>query len=161
VTDLLFQHFPKVLDVQFTARMEEELDLVEEGKQKWNHCVREFYEPFSQALETAAQEMRSVKQEPIPTNEVCPQCGKPMVIKWGRNGKFMSCSAFPQCRFAKPIGTGVKCPEPSCDGELVARRSKRGLFYGCSKFPNCRHTERQLPAPKAENSEQEGEAAAG
>ncbi|MBI3333736.1 MAG: type I DNA topoisomerase [Candidatus Omnitrophica bacterium] len=146
VTDLLAKHFPKVLDVKFTARMEEELDEVEEGNQEWVKCVREFYEPFSDALKTAATEMRSVKPAPVPTDETCPQCGKPIVIKWGRNGRFLSCSGFPECRFAKPITTGVKCPEPDCGGELVRRRSRRGLFYGCSRFPACRHIERQLPS---------------
>ncbi len=147
VTDLLSQHFPKVLDVQFTARMEEELDEVEEGTQAWAVCVKEFYEPFADALKVAATQMRSVKQAPVPTDESCPQCGRPIVIKWGRNGRFMSCSGFPECKFAKPITTGVKCPEPGCTGELVQRRSRRGLFYGCSRFPACRHIERQLPAP--------------
>ncbi len=153
VTDLLSQHFPKVLDVQFTARMEEELDEVEEGHQPWAACVKEFYEPFAEALKTAQAEMQSMKQDPVPTDENCPQCGKVIVIKWGRKGKFLSCSAFPECKFAKPLGTGVKCPEPACDGELVQRRSRRGLFYGCSKFPACRHIERTLPqagaAPEA------------
>ena len=145
VTNLLSQHFPKVLDVQFTARMEEELDEVEKGKQVWNDCVREFYEPFAEALKTAAAEIQSMKQNPVPTNENCPQCGKVIVIKWGRKGKFLSCSGFPECKFAKPITTGVKCPEPGCEGELVQRRSRRGPFYGCSKFPACRHISRQLP----------------
>ena len=149
VTDLLSQHFPKVLDVQFTARMEEELDEVEEGKLKWAACVKEFYGPFAEALKAAAVEMQSVKRAPEPTNEICPQCGKMIVVKWGRNGKFLSCSGFPECRFAKPISTGVKCPEPGCDGEMVQRRSKRGFFFGCSRYPACRHIERQLPATKA------------
>jgi len=160
VTDLLSQHFPKVLDVQFTARMEDELDEVEEGAQSWASCVKEFYEPFADALKTAAAEMQSVKQAPVPTDENCPQCGKQIVIKWGRNGKFLSCSGFPECRFAKPITTGVKCPEPNCDGELVQRRSRRGPFFGCSRFPNCRHIARQLPV-SPQPGQQEGEAAAG
>ncbi len=146
VTDLLSQHFPKVLDVQFTARMEEELDRVEEGSQPWASCVKEFYEPFAEALKAAATEMQSVKRDPEPTGEMCPQCGKEIVIKWGRNGRFMSCSAFPACRYAKAIPTGVKCPEPGCGGDLVQRRSRRGIFYGCSNYPNCRHIERTLPA---------------
>jgi DNA topoisomerase-1 len=148
VTGLLLEHFPRVLDVQFTARMERELDEVEEGKQAWASCVKEFYEPFAQALKTAATQMKSVRQAAEPTGEKCPQCGKEIVIKWVRNGRFMSCSGFPACRFAKPITTGVKCPEPNCDGELVQRRSRRGFFYGCSRYPACRHIERQLPAPK-------------
>lgn len=146
VTDLLAQHFPKVLDVQFTAQLEEGLDQVEEGEQKWVECVREFYGPFAEALKTAMTEMQSVKQDPVPTDEICPQCGKMIVIKWGRNGNFKSCSGFPECRFAKPIGTGVKCPEPNCGGELVQRRSRRGFFYGCSNYPNCRHIENKLPS---------------
>ncbi len=145
VTDLLSRHFPKVLDVRFTAHMEKELDEIEDGQQAWVECVREFYGPFAQALETAAEQMKSVKQEPVPTDEKCPQCGRVIVIKWGRRGKFLSCSGFPECKFAKPITTGVKCPEPDCDGELVQRRSRRGLFYGCSRFPACRHIERELP----------------
>ncbi len=150
VTDLLSQHFPQVLDVKFTARVEEELDEVEEGKQAWADCVKEFYEPFAEALKTAAAEMQSMKQNPVPTDENCPQCGKVIVIKWGRNGKFLSCSGFPDCKFAKPITTGVKCPEPGCEGELVQRRSRRGPFFGCSKFPACRHISRQLPQPPQE-----------
>jgi len=146
VTDLLSQHFPKVLDVQFTARMEEALDEVEEGNQPWAACVKEFYEPFAEALKTATAEMQNMKQEPVPTDEKCPQCDRIIVIKWGRKGKFLSCSGFPECKFAKPITTGVKCPEPGCEGELVQRRSRRGIFYGCSKFPACRHIERQLPS---------------
>ena len=147
VTDLLSQHFPRVLDVKFTAHMELELDEVEEGKQPWNQCVKEFYEPFAEALKTAATEMQNMKQAPVPTDENCPQCGKVIVIKWGRNGKFLSCSGFPECKFAKPMTTGVKCPEAGCDGELVQRRSRRGPFYGCSKFPACRHISRTLPQP--------------
>jgi DNA topoisomerase-1 len=145
VTDLLSQHFPQVLDVQFTARMEEELDRVEDGDNPWADCVREFYGPFAEALKAAATEMQSVKRPPEPTGEMCPQCGKEIVIKWGRNGRFMSCSAFPACRYAKAIPTGVKCPEPGCGGDLVQRRSRRGIFYGCSNYPNCRHIERTLP----------------
>jgi len=146
VTDLLSQHFPKVLDVQFTARMEEELDEVEEGNEPWTTCVKGFYEPFAEALKIATAEMQSMKQEPVPTDEKCPECGKIIVIKWGRKGNFLSCSGFPECKFAKSITTGVKCPESHCEGELVRRISRRGPFYGCSKFPACRHIERQLPA---------------
>ncbi|MBI3323183.1 MAG: type I DNA topoisomerase [Candidatus Omnitrophica bacterium] len=155
VTDLLSQHFPRVLDVKFTAHMELELDEVEEGKQAWVDCVREFYGPFAEALKTAAAEMQSMKQAPVPTDENCPQCGKVIVIKWGRNGKFLSCSGFPECKFAKPITTGVKCPEPGCGGELVQRRSRRGPFYGCSKFPACRHISRQLPSQPPPKDAQE------
>jgi len=161
VTDLLSQHFPKVLDVQFTARMEEELDRVEEGTQPWVSCVREFYEPFAEALKAAATEMQSVKRAPEPTGEICPQCGKEIVIKWGRNGRFMSCSGFPACRYAKAIPTGVKCPEPGCGGDLVQRRSRRGIFYGCSNYPACRHIARTLPSAEKPDEAGTGTAATG
>ncbi|MCX5681850.1 MAG: topoisomerase DNA-binding C4 zinc finger domain-containing protein [Candidatus Omnitrophica bacterium] len=76
----------------------------------------------------------------------CPKCAKQLVIKWGRKGKFLSCSGFPECRHAESFPAGVKCPEPNCTGELVERRSGRGaIFYGCSRYPECRHTSRQLP----------------
>lgn len=160
VTDLLSQHFPRVLEVNFTANVEEALDLVEEGKQPWTECVREFYGPFAEALKTAAAEMQDMKQNPVPTDENCPQCGKVIVIKWGRNGKFLSCSGFPDCKFAKPITTGVKCPEAGCEGELVQRRSRRGPFFGCSKFPACRHISRNLPQPPPQEGP-DAQAAAG
>jgi len=146
VTDLLSRHFPRVVDVKFTAHMEEALDGVEEGNRSWVDCVREFYEPFAQDLKVATTEMQSIKQSATVTEERCPQCGRSLVIKWSRRGRFLSCSGFPECKFAKPMTTGVKCPQPNCDGELVERRSKRGIFYGCSRFPACRHIERSLPA---------------
>lgn len=151
VTDLLIQHFPKILDAKFTALMEEELDEVEAGAMEWVRCVEEFYKPFRLSMDRAKQAMQSVKKQVIETNETCPQCQRPMVIKWGRHGKFMSCSGFPECKFAKAITTGVKCPEPGCGGELVARRSKRGSFYGCSRYPACRRVQRSLQ-PTTESS---------
>ncbi len=147
VTDLLIEHFPKVLEVEFTAQLEERLDQVEEGQAEWVQVVRDFYGPFSQWLEQAQGAMREVKREVETTDKVCEQCGRPMVIKWGRHGRFLSCSGFPECRSAKPLTTGVKCPEPGCTGELVARRSKRGLFFGCSRYPECKHISRKLPTP--------------
>lgn len=159
VTDLLAEHFPKVLEVRYTAQMEEELDGVEAGDKPWEACVRHFYEPFAEALKTAHSEMKSVKQAPEPIDEKCPKCGRGLVIKWGRNGKFISCSGFPECRFSRSITTGVPCPEAGCDGELVARRSRRGRFYGCSRFPACRRIERQLPARSESSAEAAGGAA--
>lgn len=146
VTDLLIEHFPKILDVKFTATMEEELDEVEEGKIEWTKALGDFYGPFNEWLSRAHVEMKEVKKDVVKTEERCEMCGRIMVIKWGRRGKFLSCSGFPKCKNAKPITTGVKCPEPGCDGELVERRSRRGLFYGCSKYPHCKHIEKTLPA---------------
>jgi DNA topoisomerase-1 len=158
VTELLLKHFPKVLDVEFTAKMEDELDGVEEGEIDWLTVMKSFYSPFIHTVEAAKLQMKDVKKEVVPTGELCSMCGKPMVIKWGRRGKFMSCSDYPTCKNAKSITSGVKCPAQGCDGELVARRSVRGSFYGCSRFPKCRYITKKLP--DAADEKPEGEAAA-
>ncbi|MFH1777655.1 MAG: type I DNA topoisomerase [Candidatus Omnitrophota bacterium] len=146
VINLLIEYFPKILDTKFTAQMEEHLDTVEEGTLNWVKLLNDFYPSFIKRLKIAQGNMREVKKEIIPTNEVCEKCGKPIVIKWGRHGKFLSCSDFPACRFAKAISLGVKCPQTECGGELVRRRSKRGrYFYGCSNYPNCRYITNKLP----------------
>lgn len=147
VNDLLIEHFPKILDAAFTATMEDALDDVESGKIEWHKLLSDFYEPFMRTLEKAKTAMESIKKKVITTDEVCDDCGKPMVIKWGRRGKFMSCSDFPTCRYARSITTGVKCTSEGCDGELVERRSraKGRMFYGCTKYPKCTFTTNSLP----------------
>ncbi|MEK6733007.1 MAG: type I DNA topoisomerase [Candidatus Omnitrophota bacterium] len=158
VTDLLMKSFPKILDLEFTAKMEEKLDEIEEGRQKSEEVLKKFYEPFQKNVEYAKLNMRKVKGEAVKTSEICEKCGKPMVIKWGRLGRFLSCSDFPNCRFAKPIPTGVKCPEPDCGGMLIERRSKGGRhFYGCSNYPKCHHISRRLPSQSEEDNGIEGE----
>ena len=153
VTDLLIKSFPRILDMEFTAKMEEELDEIEEGREKSVEVLKRFYEPFEKDVEYAKVNMRKVKGEVVKTLEICEKCGKPMVIKWGRLGRFLSCSDFPNCRFAKAIPTGVKCPEPDCGGMLVERRSKRGRhFYGCSNYPKCHHISRRLPSQSDEDT---------
>jgi DNA topoisomerase-1 len=147
VTEMLVEHFPEVMDVKFTAGVEEELDQVEEGRLKWVQVVRQFYAPFSSRVEVAQEQMREVKREVIPTSYVCEQCGKPMVIKWGRFGQFLSCSGYPECKTARPVPTGVSCPQPGCGGDLVERKSRGRTFYGCSKYPTCRYTARRLTKP--------------
>ncbi|MEA3305425.1 MAG: DNA topoisomerase, partial [Candidatus Omnitrophota bacterium] len=146
VTELLTKYFPRVLDVKFTAYLEDELDKVEDGKADWAGVLKDFYAPFKIACDKAHKHMKNVKEKIMFTDEVCEKCGKPMVIKWGRKGKFLSCSDFPKCRNAKSITTGIKCPQPDCGGELVERRSKRGPFYGCTNFPKCHYTSRSLPS---------------
>ncbi len=146
VTGLLMKHFPKVLDVEFTARMEDELDGIEEGEADWLIVLKSFYSPFIHSVEEAKIAMRDVKKEISATNETCNLCGKPMVIKWGRRGKFLSCSDYPRCKNAKSITTGITCPN-GCGGELVQRRSKRGPFFGCTNYPKCTYTSRKLPNP--------------
>lgn len=143
--ELLLKNFPKVFDVEFTAKMEDELDGVENGEIDWLVVLKSFYSPFMHSVEQAKINMKDVKKEVVATGEVCSMCGKPMVIKWGRRGKFMSCSDYPRCKNAKSITSGVKCPLEGCGGELIARRSRRGPFYGCSNFPRCRYTSRALP----------------
>ncbi len=146
VCEMLVEYFPKIMDEKFTALMEEELDEIAEGKIDKIKVLQDFYQPFKVSLDFA---QANIKKEVVYTEEVCEKCGKPMVIKWGRRGKFLSCSDYPQCAFSKSITTGVKCPEALCGGELIERRSKRGFFYGCSNFPKCRFTSRTLPEEKA------------
>ena len=148
VTELLVKHFPKVMDVKFTAKLEDELDGIEQGEVEWVMVLKSFYSPFMHSVEHAKVNMKSIKREGIKTDEICPTCARPMIIKWGRRGRFMSCSGFPKCRFAKSITSGVKCPQEGCTGELVERRSKRGPFYGCTSFPKCTFTTRRLPKEK-------------
>jgi len=152
VTNLLMKHFPKVLDVEFTAKMEDELDGIEEGEADWLIVLRSFYSPFIHSVEAAKLDMKDVKKEVIATNEICGLCGKPMVIKWGRRGKFLSCSDYPTCKNAKSITSGVKCPT-GCGGELVQRRSRRGPFFGCTNYPKCTYISRKLPDEAKESSE--------
>jgi DNA topoisomerase-1 len=143
VCDLLVEYFPKIMDIKFTAKMEEELDEVEEGKNDRISILEDFYTPFKTHLDFA---QKNIKKEIVFTDEVCDKCGKPLVEKWGRKGKFLSCSDFPKCKYSKAITTGVACPDAGCNGELIERRSKRGFFYGCSNFPKCRFTSRDLPS---------------
>ncbi|HOU35833.1 MAG TPA: type I DNA topoisomerase [Candidatus Omnitrophota bacterium] len=142
VTDMLVQYFPEIIDVKFTAFMEEELDEIAEGKLDRLKVLTDFYTPFKVSLEFA---QGNIVKEVITTNEVCPECGRPMIVKWGRKGKFLSCSGFPECKVSRSITTGIACPQPGCAGELIERRSRRGMFYGCTKYPQCTYTSRTLP----------------
>lgn len=142
VCDMLVAYFPEVIDVKFTAFMEEELDQVEEGTVDRLKVLRDFYTPFKHSYEFA---LENIKKEVETTDQVCQICGKPMVVKWGRKGRFLSCSGFPECKNAKSITSGVTCPQPGCDGELVERRSRRGTFYGCTRYPKCTFTAKNLP----------------
>lgn len=148
VTKMLVRSFPDILDIDFTAKMESDLDEVEEGSRDWVGMMKEFYGPFTVALEGAADKMYEEKKsiEEL-TDKVCEECGKFMSLKWGRYGKFLGCSGYPECKTtqpldgkkaAEPVKTGVSCPE--CDtGELLERTSRRGkTFYGCSEYPTCK-----------------------
>jgi len=201
VTELLVKNFPKVMDISFTASMENQLDLIEEGKQKRLDTLQEFYAPFEEDLSKAKLEMRNIKREETPTDLICDKCQSPMVIKWGRNGKFIACSNYPACkntsnlpsskdseksapggemtetlcpqcgknmlikhgRFGRflgcsgypdckqtmPISLGVKCPQEGCNGQIIEKRSKKGRsFFGCSNYPNCTFALWDKPVPE-------------
>ncbi|MBT9258473.1 MAG: type I DNA topoisomerase [Clostridiales bacterium] len=138
VTELLEEHFPKIVDVDFTARMESLLDQVEEGKVSWKEILEDFYRDFAEDLKKAEAAIEKVHLEEEVTDERCPRCGRPMVVKHGRFGPFLACSGYPECQETKPllVKTGVACPK--CGGEIVERRSRKGrVFYGCSNYPAC------------------------
>ena len=146
VTDLLTQFFTGVMDPDFTARLEEELDEVSRGEREWIPMLHEFYRPFARALVEADAAMPRVKLEEK-TEETCEVCGRPMVIKTGRFGQFIACTGFPECKATKPLlkKIGVSCPR--CGGDIVERRTrgKRRSFYGCSNYPNCDFIALQRP----------------
>jgi len=199
-TEELVKHFPNEMDVGFTAGMEERLDQISEGEADWKRVLRDFYDPFQVTLAKAEQEMRDVKREEIPTDvncekcgkmmaikwgkmgrflactgypeckntkdfkevdgkivpvqeeptdETCEKCGRPMVIKRGRFGRFMACSGYPECKSSKPLSIGVACP--TCKvGYLTERRSRRGkVFFGCNRYPDCTFAAWDRPLPEA------------
>jgi DNA topoisomerase I len=138
VTDLLAEHFPEVVNENFTSDMEQRLDRVEEAHDDWVSLLRAFYEPFAADLARAEEHFPKVELEEDETDEICPACARPMKIKTGRFGKFLACSGYPECKTTKPIvkDSGVICPRDG--GRILERRSKRGrTFYGCEKYPAC------------------------
>ncbi|MBW2561797.1 MAG: topoisomerase DNA-binding C4 zinc finger domain-containing protein, partial [Deltaproteobacteria bacterium] len=199
VNELLVENFPSIMDIKFTASMEDRLDMIEEGTLTRHKTLDDFYTPFKSELEKAGEEMRDIKREEIPTDLLCDKCGSPMVIKWGKNGKFLACSnypdckntgniaqdengaiskaeaestdilcdecgksmvikegrfgrflgcsGYPECKHTKPLDTGVKCPQ--CGGNLCERRSKRGkTFFGCASYPECTYALWDRPIPE-------------
>lgn len=149
VNDLLVKHFPDIINVDFTAHMEEDLDLIASGEREWVPVLREFYGPFDEAVKQAERTMEKVDLGEQLTGEMCEKCGHPMIVKFGRYGKFMACSNFPACRNTKSyqIKTGVACPE--CGGDLVEKRTRRGrIFYGCSNYPECESATWNRPFPQ-------------
>ncbi len=154
VTDMLIESFPEILNVEFTAHMEEELDMIEEGTVPWRKTMEEFYGPFSQSLEKAKKDMKNVKAEEVPTDIACEKCGKTMVIKWGRKGKFLACSGYPDCKNTKDFRTDeegkvvvvereeqkVDTPCPKCGKPMLLKSGRFGRFLACSDYPDCKTT---------------------
>ncbi|MBS4217762.1 type I DNA topoisomerase [Bacillus sp. FJAT-49711] len=157
VLDLIMEFFPEVIDVEFTAKMENELDEVEDGNIQWVSIIDEFYKGFEINLKKAEIEMQEVEIKDEYAGEDCENCGNPMVIKMGRFGKFMACSNFPDCRNTKPIvkQIGVKCPKCK-EGNIIERKSKKKrIFYGCDRYPSCDFVSwdkpLERPCPKCNN----------
>lgn len=146
VNDLMVQYFADIVDTDFTARMEEDLDKIAEGHADWVKIMEAFYRPFAETVKKAQAEMPQTKNGPEPIGRDCPKCGKDLVIRYGRFGKFISCSGFPDCRYTEPWleKIGVACPK--CKGDMVARKTRKGrAFYGCANYPECDFTSWKRP----------------
>src|SRR5438270_3825335 len=149
VNEVMNKHFPNIVDTGFTAEMERKLDDVEEGRQSWTEFLRSFYGDFKVTMEKAEAEMNRVQKPVEEMDEVCPECGRNLVIRTGRFGRFISCSGFPECRYRRSFmnKTGALCPQ--CGGDLVERktRQKKRIFYGCSNYPTCNFAIWERPVP--------------
>ncbi|WP_046228045.1 type I DNA topoisomerase [Paenibacillus dauci] len=139
IIEQMEEFFPEILDPEFTAHMEQDLDHVGEGQEDWVQVLHDFYQSFEKRLEVAEEEMKEIEIEDEVSDEICDKCGRHMVYKLGRFGKFLACSGFPDCRNTKPIIKDIGVPCPTChEGHVVERRSKKGrVFYGCDRYPEC------------------------
>jgi len=147
VNDILVKYFSEIINEEFTAQLENQLDEIAEGKLNWKDVIREFYFKFEDALDKAESEIEKIDIKDEESDEICEKCGKKMVIKVGKYGKFLACPGYPECKNVKPIleKIGVKCPLCE-DGEIVKKRTKKGrIFYGCSNYPNCEFNSWQEP----------------
>jgi DNA topoisomerase-1 len=149
VNDLISEHFPNIVDIGFTANMEADLDRIAAGEMPWVNKLREFYGPFAEQVKLAEELMPEMNTGPEPIGRDCPDCGKELVIRWGRYGKFIACSGFPECRHTEPWleKIGVKCPKDG--GELAIRKTRKGrIFYACANYPACDFTSWKQPLPR-------------
>lgn len=149
VVNLLKEYFPKIIDTEFTADLEKKLDLIEEGKIFWKNLIEEFYIPFKDELNRAEEKIGIIEVEDLESEEKCPKCGRNLVIKQGRYGKFLACPGFPECRYTQTYyeETGAFCPR--CGGKIVVRKTKRGKkFFGCVNYPDCDFTSWDEPSSK-------------
>ncbi|MFL5626498.1 MAG: type I DNA topoisomerase [Ktedonobacteraceae bacterium] len=149
VNEMMNRHFPDIVDTSFTAEMERKLDDVEEGRQSWTEFLRSFYGDFKVSMEKAEAEMNRVQKPVEEMDEPCPECGRKLIIRTGRFGRFISCSGFPECRYRRSFmnKTGAFCPQ--CGGDLVERKTKqkKRIFYGCSNYPTCNFAMWERPVP--------------
>jgi DNA topoisomerase-1 len=147
IAKLLVESFPRLLDPLFTAEMESDLDMIEGGARSWTDTLTNFYQPFQSELGQAEKEMKNIKREGVPIIEVCPECNSPLVLRSGRYGVFLGCSAYPDCDFTRnidgargsssePVPTNEKCPK--CGAQLLLRDGKAGPFLSCSEYPDCK-----------------------
>lgn len=153
VTDFLIKYFPDIVDHTFTASMEDQLDDIARGERQWQPVIRQFFEPFEKKIEKTGIEAGRVKMEAEKTDKVCPECGKGLVVRFGKFGKFLACSGFPDCKHTEALEEtiNVKCPQD--EGEIVVRKTRRGkTFYGCKNWPGCKFA--SWTKPKAVNNEQ-------
>jgi len=168
VTNKLNEYFPRIMDIAFTRQMEEQLDQIEDQHLDWVRVLRDFYGPFKANLETAQQEMKHAKAETTPSEYTCPDCKRPLVYKFGKSGRFLSCSAYPECRFASPCNREGKMVQdevsehkcPNCGKPMVRKSGRFGAFLGCSDYPTCKTTLRLdkegNPLPPKEKPESTG-----
>ncbi len=146
VNDLMVKYFPNIVDTDFTVRMEEDLDKIAEGHANWVTVMDEFYRPFAETVQKAQTDIPQTKSGPEPIGRNCPKCEKELVIRYGRFGKFISCSGFPECRYTEPWldKIGVSCPK--CKGDMVERKTRKGrVFFGCANYPECDFTSWKRP----------------
>lgn len=146
IVDILTKSFGNIMDVDFTANMEQSLDSIEEGSTEWRAVIAAFYGPFAKDLAAAEANLEKIEIAPEMSDEVCEKCGKPMVYRLGKYGKFLACSGFPECRNTKAIvvDMGVKCK--ACGGNIIQKKSRGGrVFYGCSNYPECKFSTWDLP----------------
>jgi DNA topoisomerase I len=138
VNNIICDYFKQIADVEFTAEMERKLDFIEEGSMEWENVVKDFFDPLREAIDKAEKEISKVVIEDEVSDVPCDKCGRMMVIKRGRYGKFLACPGYPECKNAKPIVEEIEAPCPKCGGKIYAKRSKRGnKFFGCANYPEC------------------------
>lgn len=153
ITDLLTEHFPDIVDVGFTAKMEQSLDDIAEGKKKWVNVIKDFYIPFEKNLEMKYKEVEKKNLIEEETDKICPKCQKTLLIKLGRFGRFLACSGFPECKYTEQIitETGLKCPQCK-KGNVIERKTRKGkIFWGCSCYPECEWATWDNPIKKSSN----------